>query len=271
MSRARSRSATFCLRAASCRPWVPASRRESASRPSPRRSHRAKLARLRNSWTTDEARNTRRSPLTDLLPQRADQCSRTARGTRNGLRRMPNTGRRYRAARRRYRETHKQEMRERRRLRLQNDPRFSRTRARPRPRMAAQEALRQGLPALAGRLRRHAQAAEWRLRHLQAIRPGAVCRSLPRVRQGARAPLRQMQQRARVLRRQPRASADGRRVPAGVVRPGAGKFHDLGRSSRNRAVARERGWASLSLRRQSPMSPSVADLTFLSALPRVIS
>ena len=46
-----------------------------------------------------------------------------------------------RAARRRYRETHKEEMRERRRLRLQTDPRFSRTRARPRPRMAAQEAL----------------------------------------------------------------------------------------------------------------------------------
>ena len=32
--------------------------------------------------------------LTDFLPQRADQCSRTAGGTRNGLRRMPNTGRR---------------------------------------------------------------------------------------------------------------------------------------------------------------------------------
>ena len=68
----------------------------------------------------------------------------------------------------------------------------------------------------------------------------------------------------------PRASAGGRRVPAGVVRSRAGKFHD-GRSSRNRPVARGRGWASLSLRRQSPISPSVADLTFLSALPRVIS
>ena len=46
---------------------------------------------------------------------------------------MPNTGTEICAARRRYRETHKEEMRERRRLRLQNDPDFrERERARGR-------------------------------------------------------------------------------------------------------------------------------------------
>ena len=95
--------------------------------------------------------------------------------------------------------------------------RLSRQGPRQQARMGAPEALVGGLPDFGRRLRRITAAAERRLRHLQAIRPGAVCRSLPRVRQGARAPLRQMQQRARVLRRQSRASADGRGVPAGVV------------------------------------------------------
>ena len=122
-----------------------------------------------------------------------------------------------RAARRRYRETHKEEMRERRRLRLQNDPHFrERERARGREwqrRKRYDKVYRLSLVDYDAMRKRQNGACAICKRSGR----GAVCRSLPRVRQGARAPLRQMQQRARVLRRQPRASAGGRRVPAGVV------------------------------------------------------
>ena len=179
----------------SCRPWVPGL---------------ATLAR------DTKAAMHRRSRLTDLRHQRADQCSRTARGTRNGLRRMPNTGRRCappgaataRPTRRRCASAGGSGCRT---IRI-----FANASAPAAANGSAGSATGRSTGSRWSITTRCA-AAEWRLRHLQAIRPGAVCRSLPRVRQGARAPLRQMQQRARVLRRQPRASAGGRRVPAGVV------------------------------------------------------
>ena len=141
-----------------------------------------------------------------------------------------------RAAWRRYRETHKDEINERRRLRRRTDSAFRDKERASKREWERRKRYREVYRISLDRLPCDADAAERRLRHLQAIRPGAVRRSLPCVRQGARAPVRQVQQRARVLRRQPRASAGGRGVPASVVRTGAGKFHDVGRGSRNRAI-----------------------------------
>jgi hypothetical protein len=90
-----------------------------------------------------------------------------------------------------------------------------RTTTHTQPGKAAQEALPKGLWDVRGRLRRDAAAAAWRLCHLWEIQPGALRRSLPCVRQGARSALRQVQQRARVLQRRPRASAGGNLVFAG--------------------------------------------------------
>ena len=139
-----------------------------------------------------------------------------------------------RAARRRYRETHKEEMRERRRLRLQNDPHFrERERARGREwqrrkryskvyrlSLVDYDAMRKRQNGACAICKRSGQALCVDHCHACGKVRGLLCGKCNSV-LGFCGDSR-------------RASAGGRRVPAGVVRSGAGKFHDIGRSSRNR-------------------------------------